>query len=326
MEEKIKVPEVELSSGRKMPAIGMGTATDPLPPPETLISAFLDAVRVGYRHFDTASLYGTEESLGRAVAEAVEKGLVKSRDELFITSKVWVTHTHPDLVMPSLQSTLERLGMEYVDLYVVHWPVSLKKGAKPLGFGKEEVVELDMKGTWNAMEECHKKGLAKSIGVSNLGPAKLSQLLQHATVAPAVNQVEMSVGWQQKELMDLCKSKGVQVCAWSPLGANGAAWGTLSIMESPILKEIADAKGKSVAQVALRWIHEQGAIPIAKSFNKERMMQNLDIFNWELTKDEVSKIEQIPQQRGFSGEMFVSETGPYKTVEELWDYPFNNIS
>ncbi|CAN1256820.1 Protein REDOX 2 [Linum perenne] len=304
MEEKIKVPEVELSSGRKMPAIGMGTATDPLPPPETLISAFLDAVRVGYRHFDTASLYGTEESLGRAVAEAVEKGLVKSRDELFITSKVWVTHTHPDLVMPSLQSTLERLGMEYVDLYVVHWPVSLKKGAKPLGFGKEEVVELDMKGTWNAMEECHKKGLAKSIGVSNLGPAKLSQLLQHATVAPAVNQV----------------------CAWSPLGANGAAWGTLSIMESPILKEIADAKGKSVAQVALRWIHEQGAIPIAKSFNKERMMQNLDIFNWELTKDEVSKIEQIPQQRGFSGEMFVSETGPYKTVEELWDYPFNNIS
>ncbi|CAN0908208.1 NADPH-dependent codeinone reductase 1-4 [Linum grandiflorum] len=261
-----KVPEVELISGRKMPAIGMGTAVTPIPPSESLVSSFLDAIRVGYRHFDTASLYGTEESLGKAVAEAVEKGLVNSRDELFITSKLWVTHAHPDLVLPSLQTTLQRLGMEYVDLYVVHWPVSVRKGAEALGFGKEEIVELDMKGTWQAMEECHQKGMAKTIGVSNFGPAKLTQLLHHATIAPAVNQV------------------------------------------------------------ALRWIYEQGAIPIVKSFNKGRMMQNLDIFDWELTNDEISQIEQIPQQRGFSGEMFVSETGPYKTVDELWDHPFKNIS
>ncbi|CAN0908206.1 Protein REDOX 2 [Linum grandiflorum] len=244
-----KVPEVELISGRKMPAIGMGTAVTPIPPSESLVSSFLDAIRVGYRHFDTASLYGTEESLGKAVAEAVEKGLVNSRDELFITSKLWVTHAHPDLVLPSLQTTLQRLGMEYVDLYVVHWPVSVRKGAEALGFGKEEIVELDMKGTWQAMEECHQKGMAKTIGVSNFGPAKLTQLLHHATIAPAVNQVEMSVGWQQKELMQLCKAKGVQVCAWSPLGANGAAWGTMSIMDSPILKQIADARAKSIAQV-----------------------------------------------------------------------------
>ncbi|CAI0418446.1 unnamed protein product [Linum tenue] len=328
----IQVPAVELAvtgssppAKIKMPSIGMGTAcAAPLPPSDVLVASFLDAVEAGYRHFDTAALYGTEESLGRAVAEAVEKGIVKSRDEFFITSKVWCTDLHPDSVVPALENTLRRLGMEYVDLYLVHWPVSLKKEAAPLGFAKEDIVEFDMKGTWGAMEQCFRRGLCKSIGVSNFGPAKLGQLLRHATVPPAVNQIEMNAGWQQKELVKLCKEKGVLVCAWSPLGANGAAWGSFSVMHSSVLKEIADAKGKSVAQVALRWIYQQGAIPIVKSFNKERMRQNLDIFDWELTPDEVSRIEQqIPQQRGFSGEMFVSETGPYKSVDELWDQPFS---
>ncbi|CAL1399414.1 unnamed protein product [Linum trigynum] len=307
-----------------MPSIGMGTAcASPVPPPpEVIVAALLDAVAAGYRHFDTAAVYRTEEEVGRAVAEAVEKGHVGSRDEFFITSKVWCTDLHADSVVPALTNTLRRLGMEYVDLYLIHWPVSMKKS--PLGFVKEDIVEFDMRGTWAAMEDCFRLGLCKSIGVSNYGPAKLHQLLQHATIPPAVNQVEMNTGWQQKKLVKLCREKGIQVCAWSPLGGNGASWGSFSVMHSPVLKEIADAKGKSVAQVALRWIYEQGAIPIVKSFNKDRMRQNLDIFDWELTQDEVSKIEQrIPQQRGFSGEMFVSETGPYKSVDELWDQPFN---
>ncbi|CAI0471116.1 unnamed protein product [Linum tenue] len=281
--------------------MGTACASSPVPPPtEVIVAALLDAVEAGYRHFDTAAVYRTEEEVGRAVAEAVEKGLVGSRDEFFITSKVWCADLHVDSVVPALTNTLRRLGMEYVDLYLIHWPVSMKK-----------------RGTWAAMEDCFRLGLCKSIGVSNYGPAKLHQLLQHATIPPAVNQVEMNTGWQQKELVKLCREKGIQVCAWSPLGS-------FSVMHSPVLKEIADAKGKSVAQVALRWIYEQGAIPIVKSFNKDRMRQNLDIFDWELTQDEVSRIEQrIPQQRGFSGEMFVSETGPYKSVDELWDQPFN---
>ncbi|CAN1334034.1 Protein REDOX 2 [Linum perenne] len=286
---------------RKMPAVGMGTSSHPLPAPEVMIAAFLDAVEVGYRHFDTAALYGSEESLGKAVAEAVEKGLVGSRSEFFITSKVWCTDLYPELVVPALKNSLRRLGMDYVDLYLVHFPVTLKK-----------------KGTWNAMEECYRQGLCKAIGVSNFGPAKLCQLLDYATIPPSVNQVEMNVGWQQKELVELCKQKGVQVCAWSPLGS-------FSVMKSPVLQEIAEAKGKSVSQVALRWIYEQGVIPIVKSFNKERMKQNLDIFDWELTKDEVSRIEQIPQHRGWSGELFVSETGPYKSADELWYHPFRNL-
>ncbi|CAN1334037.1 Protein REDOX 2 [Linum perenne] len=250
---------------RKMPAVGMGTSSHPLPAPEVMIAAFLDAVEVGYRHFDTAALYGSEESLGKAVAEAVEKGLVGSRSEFFITSKVWCTDLYPELVVPALKNSLRRLGMDYVDLYLVHFPVTLKNDAKPLEFAKDEIMEFDMKGTWNAMEECYRQGLCKAIGVSNFGPAKLCQLLDYATIPPSVNQV------------------------------------------------------------ALRWIYEQGVIPIVKSFNKERMKQNLDIFDWELTKDEVSRIEQIPQHRGWSGELFVSETGPYKSADELWYHPFRNL-
>ncbi|CAI0471121.1 unnamed protein product [Linum tenue] len=204
--------------------MGTACASSPVPPPtEVIVAALLDAVEAGYRHFDTAAVYRTEEEVGRAVAEAVEKGLVGSRDEFFITSKVWCADLHVDSVVPALTNTLRRLGMEYVDLYLIHWPVSMKKS--PLGFAKEDIVEFDMRGTWAAMEDCFRLGLCKSIGV------------------------EMNTGWQQKELVKLCREKGIQVCAWSPLGGNGASWGSFSVMHSPVLKEIADAKGKSVAQV-----------------------------------------------------------------------------
>ncbi|KAF8007071.1 hypothetical protein BT93_K1162 [Corymbia citriodora subsp. variegata] len=170
------------------------------------------------------------------------------------------------------------------------------------------------------MEECSKLGLAKSIGVSNFGTKKLSQLLMHAKIPPAVNQVEMNVGWQQEKLRAFCRKKGIHVTAWSPLGANGASWGSLVVMESPVLREISIAKGKTVAQVALRWIHEQGAIVIVKSFNKERMKENLQILDWGLSQEDLDKIKlQIPQKRGFPGDFFISEDGPYKSLDELWD-------
>ncbi|KAJ4835816.1 hypothetical protein Tsubulata_031356 [Turnera subulata] len=314
------IPQVVLSSGHKMPLIGLGSGAVPLPPPEILIPIFLDAVEVGYRHFDTASFYGSEEALGGAVKEAIERGLIKGREELFITSKLWCTENQPGLVLPSLKNTLKRLGLEYVDLYLVHWPVALRQGVVGFNLTKDDFLPFDMKGTWEAMEECSKLGLAKSIGVSNFGTKKLSELLEHATIPPAVNQVEMHVAWQQKKLVGFCKEKGILVCAWSPLGANGACWGTLAVMDSPVLKEIAAAKGKSVAQIALRWIYEQGVCPIVKSFNKDRMMQNLQVLNdWELSKEELHKIEQIPQFRGQKAECFVREDGPYKSLEELWD-------
>lgn len=320
MEAK-KIPEVILNSGQKMPVIGLGTAAIPPPPHETLTSIFIDAFEVGYRHFDTASLYGSEEPLGKAVAKALELGLIKTRNEVFITSKLWTTDAHPDLVVPALKTSLQKLGLEYVDLYLIHWPVRLKPEAK--GYNnivKENVMpSFDMQGTWEAMEECYRLGLAKSIGVSNFGIKKLTKLLENATIPPAVNQVEMSPSWQQGKLREFCKQKGIHVSAWSPLGAYQASWGTNSVMENPILKEIAFARQKSMAQIVLRWIYEQGAIAIVKSFNKERMKENIDIFDWKLSQEESEKFKQIPQHRMYRGIGFVSEKGPYKTLEELWD-------
>ncbi|KAF7852068.1 hypothetical protein BT93_L0596 [Corymbia citriodora subsp. variegata] len=315
----VVVPEVVLNSGMRMPLIGMGGGAASLPPPDVLTSIFFDAIEVGYRHFDTAANYGSEEVLGRAVAKALDQGLVKSRSDIFITTKLWCTDAHPDLVLPALKKSLQKLGLEYVDLYLIHWPVRVKEGIEGFDF-KGQMLPFDMKGTWEAMEECSKLGLAKSIGVSNFGTKKLSQLLMHAKIPPAVNQVEMNVGWQQEKLRAFCRKKGIHVTAWSPLGANGASWGSLVVMESPVLREISIAKGKTVAQVALRWIHEQGAIVIVKSFNKERMKENLQILDWGLSQEDLDKIKlQIPQKRGFPGDFFISKDGPYKSLDELWD-------
>ncbi|KAL5995476.1 hypothetical protein ACLOJK_025538 [Asimina triloba] len=155
-------------------------------------------------------------------------------------------------------------------------------------------------------------GLTKSIGVSNFSPKKLMELLEHAKIPPAVNQ--------QKKLRDFCKEHGIHISAWSPIGAAGSSWGSKAVIESPILKQIADAKGKIIPQVALRWLHEQGVCVVVKSFNKERMEENLQIFDWELTQQDLQQISQIPQRRGFPGDGFASPiSGPFKSIEELWD-------
>ncbi|KAK7380116.1 hypothetical protein VNO78_32532 [Psophocarpus tetragonolobus] len=319
--EAEKIPKVRLNSGQTMPAIGFGTSAIPLPQREALTSILVDAFEVGHRHLDTASLYGSEEALGDAVAKALKLGLINTRHELFITSKLWTTDAHPHLVLPALKTSLQKLGLEYVDLYLIHWPVRLNPEAKGYHniLKKNVMPSFDMKGIWEAMEECNRLGLAKSIGVSNFGIKKLTQLLENATIPPAVNQVEMSPTWQQGKLTEFCKHKGIHVSAWSPLGAYKSSYGTNAVMENPILKEIACARQKSIAQIALRWVYEQGAIPIVKSFNKERMKQNLDIFDWELNQEELQKFSQIPQRRMYRGIDFVSENGPYKTLEELWD-------
>ncbi|MED6108947.1 hypothetical protein PIB30_029046 [Stylosanthes scabra] len=184
-----EVPEVVLNSGKKMPMIGLGTGTVPLPPSHELIPAFIAAIEAGYRHFDTAAYYGSEGPLGEAIAHAIEKGILKSRSDIFVTSKLWCTHAHPGLVLPALKKSLERLGLEYVDLYLIHFPVRLREGVTTGTKLREgDILPFDIKGTWEDMELCSKLGLAKSIGVSNFGMNKLSQLLQNATITPAVNQ------------------------------------------------------------------------------------------------------------------------------------------
>lgn len=318
----VVIPEVVLNSGKKMPVLGFGTGVFGSPPPaQTLALILLDAIELGYRHFDTAALYGTEEAVGLAITQALDRGLIKTRDELFITSKLWCTDAHHDLVLPALKLTLQRLGLEYVDLYLIHWPVRMKQGTPAIPKSKQDLLPFDIIGTWEAMEECYRLGLAKSIGVSNFGTKKLSQILDNGTIPPAVNQVEMNPSWQQGNLRDFCKGKGIHVTAWSPLGFYGAtSWAPKPWIDYAIIKDIAAAKGKSVAQVILRSIIQQGEVSaISRSFNKERMMDNAQIFDWELSEDEMNKIKEIPQRRLAVGDFFVSEEGQYKSVDDLWD-------
>ncbi|PSR98743.1 Non-functional NADPH-dependent codeinone reductase [Actinidia chinensis var. chinensis] len=301
------VPEIVLSSGHKMPVLGLGTAIFPPVASEIVVRAVLQAIELGFRHFDTASVYQTEPALGEAIEEAIRLGLVKSRDELFITSKLWCSDCHAQLVI------------ECLDLYLIHWPLSMKPGAYEYPPKAEDLLPMDYKSVWVAMEECQRLGLTKSIGVSNFSCKKLDHLLAFATIPPAVNQVELNPYWQQKKLIDHCKANGITVAAFSPLGAAGTSWGSSRVLESEVLKEIAEAKGKTVAQVCLRWEYEQGIGIVVKSYNKERIKQNLEIFDWALSDEESKKIGEIPQSRRHSGEEFLFLNGPFKTIEELWD-------
>ncbi|KAJ3677062.1 hypothetical protein LUZ60_002786 [Juncus effusus] len=315
-----KIPWTTLNSGQKMPVLGFGTATMNLPDQDGLVPILLDAIRLGYRNFDTAAIYGTEKHLGLAIKEALRLGIVKSRDELFITSKLWNTDSHPELVLPALRKSLSNLGIEYLDLYLIHWPMSMKPQEASMQIKAEDILPIDIEGVWKAMEDCQKLGLTRSIGVSNFSCKKLSDLLSHSTIPPAVNQVEMNISWNQQKLRDFCdKNSGIKIEAWSPLGASGEVWGSNQVMQNSTLKQIALSKGKTIAQVALRWLYEQNVIIVVKSFNKQRMEENLQIFDWELTQEESDMIAKTPQHKGYDGFNFISPTGTFKSAEELWD-------
>ncbi|GMI87807.1 hypothetical protein like AT1G59960 [Hibiscus trionum] len=315
------VPQHVLSSsGQKMPVFGLGTAVDPPVAPEVTKQAVVQAIKLGYRHFDTASVYGTEQPVGEAIIEAISLGLIKSRDELFITSKLWCNDAHGQLVVPALHKSLQNLKLEYLDLYLIHWPVSLKPGSfKFLVINTEDVVPMDFGSVWLAMEECQRLGLTKSIGVSNFSCKKLAHILSFANIPPAVNQVELNPMWNQKKLREFCNANGIFITAYSLLGAPGTAWGSNRVMDSDVLKEIAEAKGKTIAQICGRWAYEVGVSMVVKSFNGKRMKQNLDIFRWSLSEDEVKKMNGISQSRHHRGDYFISKQGPYKTLEEFWD-------
>ncbi|XP_028758088.1 NAD(P)H-dependent 6'-deoxychalcone synthase-like isoform X1 [Neltuma alba] len=298
----LEIPSVVLGSSAgevKMPVIGMGSAPDFTCKADTK-EAIVEAIRQGYRHLDTAAAYGSEAALGEAIKEALQLGLVPSRQHLFVTSKLWCTNNHPHLVLPALQNSLRNLQLQYLDLYLIHWPISAKPGNFAFPIGEEDVVPLDLKGVWAAMEECQRLGLARAIGVSNFSVKKLDDLLSFATIPPAVNQVEMNLAWQQKKLLDYCKSKGIVMTAFSPL-RKGASRGPNEAMESDVVTEIAEARGKSSAQVCLRWLYEQGVTFVPKSYNKDRMNQNLQIFDWSLTQDDHKKMSEIKQQRLIQG-------------------------
>jgi D-galacturonate reductase len=306
------MPEITLGQTSGMPVLGMGTAAYPPADVETAKNAIVEAIRAGYRHFDTAFAYRSEQPLGEAIAEALRLGLVKSRDELFITTKLWCSFC--DQVVPAMKLSLQNLQLEYVDMYLIHWPIRLTEHVNKTPVPKDQIVAMDIKSVWEGMEECQKLGFTRAIGVSNFSCKKLDELLSVAKIPPAVNQVEMNPLWNQKQLREFCKEKGIHVTAYSPLGANGTKWGDNRIVECDVLDEIAKARGKTTAQVSLRWVYEQGVSIVTKSFNNQRMRENLGIFDWSLTEEESNKINELPQRKGVT---LASILGPHELVLEI---------
>ncbi|MBC1539242.1 aldo/keto reductase [Listeria seeligeri] len=254
---------IKLNNGVEIPILGFGTYQ--ITEPEEAEKAIIEAIKAGYRHIDTAQSYMNEEAVGKGIAES---GV--SREELFITTKIWVENTSYQGVISSFERSLHRLGLEYVDLLLIHQPFN------------------DVYGAWLAMEELQKEGKIRAIGVSNFAVDKAVDLAEFNEVVPQVNQIEINPFQQQTKNIEAMKSEGIMPEAWAPFTE-----GKKDIFNNPILIEIAKKYNKSVAQVILRWLVEQDIITLAKTVKPERMKENLAIFDFELTEEDKSDIATL---------------------------------
>ncbi|XP_023029517.2 aldo-keto reductase 1B [Leptinotarsa decemlineata] len=290
-----KVPSVEFSNGRKIPVFGLGTWKSK---PGEVTQAVKDAIDAGYRHIDCAHYYENEAEVGAAIREKIDSGVVK-REELFITSKLWSTFLRPDLVEPTLKLSLKNLGLDYLDLYLIHWPCALKEGGaflpkRPDHDVLSEFSDVDYIDTWKVMEQVAKKGLTKSIGVSNFNKRQLERILEIAEIPPVNNQIECHPYLNQKKLIAFCKSKGITVTAYSPLGSPDRPWAKPTdpiLTEDHKIKALAAKYKKSSAQVILRYLIQSGVIVIPKSVNKKRIAENIQIFDFELSADDMAVMD-----------------------------------
>jgi diketogulonate reductase-like aldo/keto reductase len=258
---------VTLSNGIKMPILGFGVYQIPdLAECERVVS---EAIEVGYRSIDTAQAYGNEEAVGNAVRKS---GL--PRDEFFITTKVWISNAGYEKAKASIDESLQKLQSDYIDLVLIHQPFN------------------DYYGTYRAMEEYYKKGIIKAIGVSNFYPDRFIDIAKFSEITPMVNQVETHVFNQQKQAQKIMEKYGTQIESWGPF-----AEGRNHFFTNETLKEIGVQYGKSVAQVALRYLIQCNVVVIPKTVRKERMIENFDVFNFELTNEDMDKIAKLDQEQ-----------------------------
>jgi alcohol dehydrogenase (NADP+) len=309
-------------NGDTMPMLGLGTWKSPK---GDVYEAVKAAIRLGYRHIDCALIYGNEAEIGQALTECFQDGLV-TREQLWITSKLWNDAHAPEHVQPGIEKTLTDLQLDYLDLYLIHWPVAIKKG-EGFPLSKEKLIaleELPIATTWQAMEDLVKQGLTRHIGVSNFSLTKLKSLLETATIAPEMNQVELHPYLQQTPLLEFCQQHQVFMTGYSPLGSADRpdslkAQDEPVLLEDPTIAEIAQAHGVTPAQVLLSWAMHRGTAVIPKSVTPAHLEQNLAAAEVSLTAEDMAAIAQLDRHRRYvDGTIWVVEGGPY-TLANLWD-------
>lgn len=266
-----------LNNGVSIPVLGFGTWK--VENGEVAYQAVLEALKAGYRHIDTAAIYKNEESVGRAIRDS---GI--PRQEIFVTTKLWNTNHSYEEAYQAFEQSMEKLGLDYLDLYLIHWP-----NPKPLRENDE--WKTRNAEVWRAMEDLYQEGKIRAIGVSNFLPHHLDALLETARIIPAVNQVRLAPGVYQEEVVDYCKEKGILLEAWGPFGQG-------ELFEQKEVQKIAAKHGKTVAQIALAWSLAEGFLPLPKSVTASRIQSNLDCFGIELSKDEREVLKTISVTSG----------------------------
>lgn len=267
-----EVPNITLNNDVKIPQLGLGVWQAR---GDEVVNAVTAALDSGYRLIDTAAVYGNEEQVG----EGIRRSNIP-REQLFITTKLWNSDQGYDSALRAFDDSLKRLGLDYVDLYLIHWPVP----------AQDKYVE-----SWHALEEIYKSGRAKAIGVCNFHIDHLEKLLANSSVVPAVNQIELHPRLAQNEIRDYCDTHGIKIESWSPIGGTGG-----NLLDDPTIVNIADKHGQTPAQVVIRWHLQLGLIVIPKSVHADRIAQNIDVFGFELDNDDMAKISALNtgQRRG----------------------------
>ncbi|KAJ6647029.1 Aldo-keto reductase family 1 member B10 [Pseudolycoriella hygida] len=289
-------------------------------PPGQVTQAVKDAIDAGYRSIDGAHVYENEHEVGEGLNAKIEEGVV-TREEMFITSKLWNTFHRPDLVRGALETTLKNLNTPYLDLYLIHWPHAFKEEG-PL-FPKDDNGDIvfshvNYVDTWKEMEKAVDDGLVKSIGISNFNKRQIEEILSDCRIKPAVNQIESHPYLNQKRLSGYCKSNGIVVTAYSPLGSPNRPWVTNNdpvLLEDPKIVSIANKYNKTAAQILIRYQAQRGHVVIPKSVTKDRIISNFQVFDFNLSDDDMSLIDSF-DCNGRICPMSSSTAHP--------DYPFND--
>ena len=265
-----------LNDGNTIPCIGFGTWQTP--DGDVVIDSVKAALASGYRHVDTASAYENETGVGKALAESGLK-----REDFFLTTKLWNADRGYESTLEAVKKSLARLGVEYIDLYLIHWP------ANNVVYSNPDEVNL---GTWRAFEKLRRDGAVRSIGLSNFLVPHLQKILDVAEIAPAVDQIEFHPGYPQFETVDFCKKHGIQVEAWSPLGCG-------RVLSDERLAQIAKQYEKTVAQLCVRWALQHGVLPLPKSTHADRIASNIEVFDFTIDQNDMATIDSLPEF-GFS--------------------------